>query len=111
MTKEVLSMKTPAFTEECARVPEPMCTYVVIPETMTKVLEIVRIASDKQSASFDGFSLIPSDTDGKLTFRSDQFDMLALAEYFDIITGVKVTPIDNHFLIELRIDTLYEVLK
>lgn len=111
MTKEILSMKTPSFTEECARVPEPMCTYVVIAEIMIKVLEIIRIASDKQSASFDGFSLTPNDTDGKLIFRSDQFDLFALAEYFDIITGIKITPIDDHFLIELRIDSLYEVLK
>ena len=111
MNKEVLSLKTPAFTEECARVPEPICTYVVIPETMAKVLEIIRIASDKQSASFDGFSLTPNDTDGKLTLRSDQFDLFALAEYFDIITGIKITPIDDYFLIELRIDSLYEILK
>lgn len=111
MNKEVLSMTTSDFTDECARVPEPMCTYMVIPEIMTRVLEIIKIASDKQSSSFDGFSLTPSDTDAKLTFRSDSFDMFALRDYFDMVTGVNIRPIDEHFLVELRIDGLYEALK
>ncbi len=110
MCKQILSMQTQEFNEECARVPEPMCTYVVIPETMERVLEIIGIASEKQSASFDGFSLTPSDTDAKLTFRSDSFDMLSLCDYLDMITGIIIRPIDDHFLVELRIDSLYLAL-
>lgn len=111
MNKEILTMKTSDFTDECSRIPEPMCTYTIIPETMASVLEIIKIMSVKQSASFYGFSLSPSDTDAKLTFRSDSFDLFSLKDYLEIITGIAVTPIDEHFIIELRIDSLYEALK
>jgi hypothetical protein len=100
-------LNTADYTEECARIPEPICTNVVLPDTMTQVLDIIRIVSEKQSASFYGFKLVPSDTDAKLSFRTDSFDLFALKDHFDIITGLNITPIDEHFIVELRIADLY----
>ncbi len=107
MSDDILLLKTDVFTEECARSPEPVCINEVLPETMKKVLDIIGIVSEKQASSFYGFRLIPSDTDAKLCFRTDNFDLYALKEYFDIITGLKIIPIDEHFIVELRIADLY----
>ena len=107
MVKDIMYLNTADYTEKCARIPEPICTNVVLPDTMTQVLDIIRIVSEKQSASFYGFKLVPSDTDAKLSFRTDSFDLFALKDHFDIITGLNITPIDEHFIVELRIADLY----
>lgn len=105
---DLISLRTSDFVEKANRLAEPNELYEVCLDRLDAIFKVVKDIARMNYNSFYGFSLIPDGEDAVLQIRlgmlniGDEFD-----ELFSEATCFAITPIDEHFCVDIRFDGVF----